>query len=155
MIDRLDRVKEKIKREVSVILQEDIDDPRVRHVTITRVELTRDLKIAWIYYIPDPEESDPQETARGLRSAGGFIRHELAARIDMKFTPKVSFREDKEEERKESIDKLFEKIEEESREKDIFLICYEGEDKPCHRKLLLQLAKEHFGAEVDLAPFSP
>ena len=36
---------------------------------------------------------------------------------------------------------------------DIFLICYEGYDKPCHRHLLLQIAKEQFGALVDAAPF--
>jgi len=40
-----------------------------------------------------------------------------------------------------------------ARERDIFLICYEGDDKPCHRKLLLQMAEEEFGAVVDPAPF--
>lgn len=44
---------------------------------------------------------------------------------------------------------------EESRNKDIFLICYEGEDKPCHRKLLLSIAREYFDAVVDFAPYSP
>ena len=43
----------------------------------------------------------------------------------------------------------------ESHERDIFLICYEGEDKPCHRKLLLQLAGEHFDANIDPTPFTP
>ncbi|MBN1858301.1 DUF488 family protein [Candidatus Bipolaricaulota bacterium] len=42
-----------------------------------------------------------------------------------------------------------------SRKKDIYLVCYEGEDKPCHRKLLLQIAKEQFGADVDEKPFEP
>jgi len=42
---------------------------------------------------------------------------------------------------------------EESRDKDIFLICYEGEDKPCHRKLLLQIAEEQFAGTVDPSPF--
>ena len=44
---------------------------------------------------------------------------------------------------------------EESRNKDIFLICYEGEDKPCHRTLLLRIAKEYFNADIDFAPYSP
>jgi len=39
--------------------------------------------------------------------------------------------------------------------RDIFLICYEGEDKPCHRHLLLQIAHEEFGAPVDPRPFRP
>ncbi|MEW5826240.1 MAG: DUF488 family protein [Candidatus Bipolaricaulota bacterium] len=38
---------------------------------------------------------------------------------------------------------------------DVFLICYEGEDKPCHRRLLLTLAAEMFGADVDASPLSP
>jgi uncharacterized protein YeaO (DUF488 family) len=38
---------------------------------------------------------------------------------------------------------------------DVFLICYEGYDKPCHRKLLLEIAKEQFGAPVDHVPFVP
>lgn len=42
-----------------------------------------------------------------------------------------------------------------SSEKDIFLVCYEGEDKPCHRRVLLRIAKEEFGAQVDECPFAP
>lgn len=42
-----------------------------------------------------------------------------------------------------------------SRDRDIFLICYEGEGKPCHRRLLLQIAEEQFGATVDDRPFEP
>jgi uncharacterized protein YeaO (DUF488 family) len=44
---------------------------------------------------------------------------------------------------------------ERAKTRDIFLICYEGYDKPCHRKLLLEVAKEHFGALVDPTPFVP
>jgi uncharacterized protein YeaO (DUF488 family) len=39
--------------------------------------------------------------------------------------------------------------------RDVFLICYESDDKPCHRKLLLQIAAEEFGAVVDPTPFRP
>lgn len=42
-----------------------------------------------------------------------------------------------------------------ARTKDVFLVCYEGDDKPCHRKLLLKIAEEEFGAVVDPAPFQP
>jgi hypothetical protein len=44
---------------------------------------------------------------------------------------------------------------EQSHTKDIFLICYESYDKPCHRKLLLKIAEETFGAAVDHEPFVP
>lgn len=38
---------------------------------------------------------------------------------------------------------------------DIFFICYEAYDKPCHRKLLLRIAEEEFGAAVDYTPYLP
>ncbi len=44
---------------------------------------------------------------------------------------------------------------EQSRTRDIFLICYEAYDKPCHRKLLLKIAEEEFGAAVDHTPYLP
>ena len=44
---------------------------------------------------------------------------------------------------------------EHSRTKDVFLICYEAYDKPCHRKLLLRIAEEEFGAAVDHTPYLP
>lgn len=44
---------------------------------------------------------------------------------------------------------------ERARTHDVFLICYEGNDKPCHRKLLLKIAKEEFGAPVDDSAFVP
>lgn len=44
---------------------------------------------------------------------------------------------------------------EEAKDKDIYLICYEGEDKPCHRKLLLRIAKEQFGAYVSEEALQP
>ena len=42
---------------------------------------------------------------------------------------------------------------ERARDHDVYLICYEGDDKPCHRKLLLEIAEEELGAEVDPSPF--
>jgi len=44
---------------------------------------------------------------------------------------------------------------ERARNRDVFLICYEAYDKPCHRKLLLRIAEEEFGAAVDDTPYLP
>ncbi len=46
-------------------------------------------------------------------------------------------------------------LSEKARSQEIYLICYEGYDKPCHRNLLLKIAEEEFGADVDYAPFLP
>ncbi len=55
---------------------------------------------------------------------------------------------------KRSMDRLRE-LSEKAKRKDIFLICYEGEDKPCHRRLLLQIASQDLGAVVDPTPYVP
>jgi uncharacterized protein YeaO (DUF488 family) len=44
---------------------------------------------------------------------------------------------------------------ERAKARDVFLICYEGYDKPCHRRLLLEIARDQFGAPVDASPFVP
>ncbi len=46
-------------------------------------------------------------------------------------------------------------LSEQAKSKDVFLICYEGDDKPCHRRLLLEIASEDLGAKVDPTPFLP
>ncbi|MGB2600876.1 MAG: 30S ribosome-binding factor RbfA [Candidatus Omnitrophota bacterium] len=109
----MDRLQKMVEREISVILQEDIEDPRVSHVTITRVEMTRDLRLAKVFYVTDSEEFTSEEVAKGLKSSGGFVRKELAERITLKYIPRILFREDKETKREESMDRLFSKIEEE------------------------------------------
>ena len=113
MSDRMSRVDEAMKREIMMILQEDINDPRVRHVTITSVEVTRDMTLAKVFYVVTDEETNKKDVAKGLHSAGGFVRAELSKRLSMKKMPRISFREDRTEERQKAIDSLFEKIEEE------------------------------------------
>jgi ribosome-binding factor A len=116
MLDRMDRVCEAMKREVSLILQEEINDPRINGLSITKVEVSRDLRNAKVYYLGLSEEALAQETEKALKRASSFIRGELAKRITMKFTPRLIFIEDKDEAAKESIEKTFEKIEKEYEE---------------------------------------
>jgi len=113
MTDRMSRIDEALKREITLILQEEINDPRIEHVTITSVEVTRDMTLAKIFYVIPDEGPGGSEAARGLKSASGFIRGELSRRLPMKKMPRISFREDTAEKRQESVDSLFQKIEDE------------------------------------------
>ena len=119
MIDRMDRVSEAMKRELSLILQERISDPRISGLSITKVEVSRDLRNAKVYYLKFSDEAERQEVEKALKKAGSFLRNELARRISMKFTPRLSFLEDKDEEEKENIERTFEVIEEEHKETDL------------------------------------
>ncbi|MFH1846247.1 MAG: 30S ribosome-binding factor RbfA [Candidatus Omnitrophota bacterium] len=115
MSDRMDRISQQMCREIIVILQSDIDDPRIEDVSITKVEVTRDLRNAKIFYVisEEREENAKDDINKGLRSAACFIRGKLAERIVMKFMPKLLFVEDLNEEKKESIDRIFKQIEKE------------------------------------------
>jgi ribosome-binding factor A len=112
-MDRMDRVCEGIKRELSLILQEKIDDPRLKDVSITRVDVSRDLRTAKVYYIGLEDEDEKNYIGKAFKRAGSFMRAELAKRVNMKFTPRLNFFEDKEEELEERIEKTFNRIEEE------------------------------------------
>lgn len=130
MVDRMNRVAELIKREVSVILQTDIDDSLINSVTVTGIEVTRDLRLAKIYFVvseelePGSDKSEPgsgKKAKEALKGHARFIRGELSRRISLKFIPRLSFREDALEGYKRSADMIFRKLEKEREE--------ESEDK--------------------------
>jgi ribosome-binding factor A len=111
--NRIDRVSEAIRREISVILQEEIEDPQLRDICITNVEVTADIGLARVYYTVPGDRGRKEAVRKHLKSAGGFFRSKLAARVSMRSVPKISFIEDDTRKRSESIDKLFERIEKE------------------------------------------
>lgn len=84
------RVAELIKREVSRILLSKIQDPRLRGFTITRVEMSPDLKLAKIFVSFGGQEKE-EEKYEALKKATKFIKGELASRIRIKFMPEIVF----------------------------------------------------------------
>lgn len=86
------RVNAEVMRELSVIIREDIKDPRISPLTsVVAVEVTPDLKYAraYISVLGSPEES--KDTIKGLKSAEGYIRHQLAQRVNLRNTPELTF----------------------------------------------------------------
>jgi len=114
--ERMERVSELMKREVTVILQTEIDDPLTEHITITDVEVTKDLQLARVFYSV-PDDMDKEDVRRALQGRAKFIRWELAKRIRIKHIPKISFREDRLEEYKQKVDELFDRLNAEREEK--------------------------------------
>ena len=92
--ERLERVSERIKQEVAQILQQELKDPRVGFVTVTRVKITPDLRHATVYYSLLEQKGKSSETESGLKSAAGYIRRILGSRLEIKVTPEVRFRLD-------------------------------------------------------------
>lgn len=88
--NRIGRINEEVQRELSALLRE-VKDPRVGGlISITNVEVTPDLKFAKVF-VSVLEEDKAAGTLKGLRSAAGFLRRELGARLSLRHTPQLQF----------------------------------------------------------------
>ena len=107
---RRGRINDEMQKELSFVLRE-LKDPRVRDafISITAVDVTADLKFAKVYY--SAMQGDKKEVARGLKSSAGFIRREIAQRLNLRMTPELTFVEDHSIAHGAHISKLLESIE--------------------------------------------
>ena len=88
---------ERVAEEFREVLAEEIPqlkDPRVGFVTVTRVEVTPDLRKAIVYYTVMGQEKDHRRTRAGLNSAKAHLRSVLGQQVRLKFTPDLEFEED-------------------------------------------------------------
>jgi len=89
--ERTDRIASEIMRETERIIREDVSDPRTQCMfSITHVDVTRDLRYAKVY-ISVYEEEKREGMMKALRSAAGFIRHNLGLRVQLRYTPELLF----------------------------------------------------------------
>jgi len=88
---RLARIAEAIREVASETILFELRDPRVKLVTVTRAEVSGDLQHAKVYVSVMGTESEQKLTMHGLRSAAGFIQSKLAARLQTRFTPQLTF----------------------------------------------------------------
>jgi ribosome-binding factor A len=107
---RKDRVGDSIKREISLMIQKELKDPGIGFVTITGVEVSADLKRAYIYYSILGDDESKTKTARALKRASGFVQHEIGKRLRLKHVPEVEFRFDGSVEYGAHIEELIRKI---------------------------------------------
>ncbi len=89
---RQKQVAEQILRELSDIVRRRVQDPRLSNVTLTGVQISPDYQFADItFYRLGGEPDALQDAVTGLESAGGFIRRELAGRLDIRQVPALRF----------------------------------------------------------------
>lgn len=91
---RTDRVSDQIRMEIADILMRRVKDPRVGFVTVTAVDLTPDLKRAWVYVTVLQEGAQEADSMAALARAGGFIRGELGRRLKLRYVPELTFVKD-------------------------------------------------------------
>ncbi|MBQ5545679.1 MAG: 30S ribosome-binding factor RbfA [Clostridia bacterium] len=88
---RINRVSEDIKRELSAIFRK-LKDPRISGmITVLRVEVTSDLSYATVHVSTIEGEEKTKESIKGLKSAQGFIRHELGSALRLRHVPELRF----------------------------------------------------------------
>ena len=88
------RVAEAIREVVATAILHDVADPRVRSVTVVRVEVTGDLRFATVFVSIMGSESERKRSLQGLVHAAGFLQARVAARLQTRFTPVLSFKYD-------------------------------------------------------------
>jgi len=91
---RLERVESTILRELSLILQRRINDPRVRGIHFVAVDISPDFHLARVSFSMLEDNRDPEEVQRGLDSAKPVLRGELKKVIQLRKIPELAFRYD-------------------------------------------------------------
>ena len=104
------RIGSSIAREISVILNEDAKNEILKNVGITDVTVDSDLTFAKVYFMTRLDDKAMVE--KELNEAAGFIRRELAHRLDMRSTPELKFVYDKSLDYSQTIDKIIDEIKE-------------------------------------------
>jgi ribosome-binding factor A len=88
---RADRVGGLIQQILAELLRKDISDPRLQMATITDVKLTKDLRLARIFFTSAGGKEHSEQTAQGFRSAAGFIKRHLGPRLGLRYMPELEF----------------------------------------------------------------
>lgn len=85
------RVEEQILRLLAELVRREVKDPRVGLVTLTAVEVSRDMSHAKVFFLPFEQQRDPAEVGRALASAAGFLRVHLRKLLAMRQVPELRF----------------------------------------------------------------
>lgn len=89
---RTDRISDQMQRELSDLIFRELKDPRLGMVTITSIEVSRELDHAKVYFTVMPTEgADPAQSQQALQHAAGFLRRELGQRIKLRTIPALHF----------------------------------------------------------------
>lgn len=107
---RTRQVGEFLREELTDIIRREVKDPRIGFMSITRVDVTPDLRHAAVYISVLGTDEEREETLKALRSASGFIRHHLKPRLRMRQIPDLEFRDDRSMEHAERIARTLREI---------------------------------------------
>lgn len=96
---RLARIDHEMQRVLGMLIAQELQDPRLAFVTVTRVEVSDDLKRAKVFVSVIGDRHAARQSLDTLTHASRFLRGELGHRIDLRYTPELQFIEDRSAER--------------------------------------------------------
>ncbi len=109
---RSDRVGGLIQQVLAELLLTEISDPRLAHATITGVKVSRDLRIAKIYFASGNKEGASEAAMEGFDRARGYVKRELAQRLGLRYMPDLRFYYDDAIDRGARMEKLLKMVKE-------------------------------------------
>lgn len=102
------RIADQIQRELPELIRQAVKDPRVGMLTITEVDVNRDMEFAKVYFTTLGGEAEHAACLEGLQRASGFLRSQLSHRMQLRVVPRLTFVYDTSVERGMELSKLIE-----------------------------------------------
>ena len=103
---RSERVADQIQRELAQLIQRDMQDPRLNLLSVSAVEVTRDLAYATVFVSSLSDKHSHDEILTALQKAHGFLRRELGKAMRLRIVPELKFKYDESLEKGMSMAKL-------------------------------------------------
>jgi len=104
--ERMGRIDHELQRELARLISTELKDPRLGFVTVTRVEITSDLRTATIYVSIIGDRHVAKQSMLALESARGYLRGELGHAVQLRHTPELVFVEDRSTEKAIALSKV-------------------------------------------------
>jgi ribosome-binding factor A len=108
--ERRERIDHELQRELARLIATELKDPRLGFVTVTRVDITDDMQHAKVFVSIIGDRHVARQSMDALESAGGFLRGELGHAVRLRFTPDLTFIEDRSTEQAIALSKTLAKI---------------------------------------------
>ncbi len=116
---RISRINDEIFKEISQIVRAELKDPRIGAMTsVVRVDTTQDLQYCKVYVSVLGDEAQKESVMKGLKNAGGFIRHLIAERVNLRITPELIFKLDESAEYAVRMEQLMRQISQDRQERE-------------------------------------
>jgi len=96
---RIAKIDHELQRVLGTLITQELRDPRLGFVTVTRAEITDDMQHCKVFVSIIGDRHVARQTLEALEHAAGFLRGELGHRIDLRYTPELTFVEDRSAER--------------------------------------------------------